>query len=228
MSTYHIWKYFMKIIENISSSPLCLVGKGNGWSWVQFLLESHIAGIVTEPTIGVKPVVSQFAHGIRLTKSPSVGSALNNRLQWDEHSRTKRHCDLRTDTERIYFGWDYHIADASAYNRSFPCMKTTNPYAIKTQRKAWNAPSRGLRVPWAGFLWHKRTGVASQPIRAQCLKGSGPIRRLLRDTTVPRRSLWGRAVRRVSFLNWWAVKRKDRQTSEWSVFAWASNIFPSS
>ena len=34
------------------------------------------------------------------------------------------------------------------------------------------APCRGLWVPWAGSLWHKRAGVAtpwSQPIRAQYL-----------------------------------------------------------
>ena len=28
-------------------------------------------------------------------------------------------------------------------------------YAIKYQRKARNAPSRGLWVPFAGSLWHK-------------------------------------------------------------------------
>ena len=37
----------------------------------------------------------------------------------------------------------------------------TYPYAIKNQRKARNAPSRGLWVPWAGSLWHKRAGVAT-------------------------------------------------------------------
>ena len=34
-------------------------------------------------------------------------------------------------------------------------------YAIKSQWKARNAPSRGLWVPWTGSLWHKRAGVAS-------------------------------------------------------------------
>ena len=34
-------------------------------------------------------------------------------------------------------------------------------YAIKNQWKARNAPSRGLWVPWAGSLWHKRAGVAT-------------------------------------------------------------------
>ena len=34
-------------------------------------------------------------------------------------------------------------------------------YAIKNQRKARNAPSRGIWVPWAGSLWHKRAGVAT-------------------------------------------------------------------
>ena len=33
------------------------------------------------------------------------------------------------------------------YRRSFPCMEATYPYAIKNQRKARNAPSRGHFVP---------------------------------------------------------------------------------
>ena len=44
------------------------------------------------------------------------------------------------------------------------------------------APSRGIRVPWAVALRHKRLGEAtpwSQPIRAQYLDGSGPMRVLL-------------------------------------------------
>ena len=51
-------------------------------------------------------------------------------------------------------------------------------YTIKTQRKVRNAPCRGLWVPWAGSLWHKRAGVATQrsrPIRAQYLDGSQPM-----------------------------------------------------
>ena len=45
-------------------------------------------------------------------------------------------------------------------------------YAIKTQLKARNAPSRGFWVPWAVSAWYMRAGVAtlwSQPIRARCL-----------------------------------------------------------
>ena len=60
----------------------------------------------------------------------------------------------------------------SAYKRSFPCMEAAYPYAIKNQRKIRNAPSRGLWVPWADSLGHKRAGEAtpwSQPIRAQYL-----------------------------------------------------------
>ena len=34
-----------------------------------------------------------------------------------------------------------------AYIRTFPCMEATYPYAIKNQRKARNAHSRGLWVP---------------------------------------------------------------------------------
>ena len=44
--------------------------------------------------------------------------------------------------------------------RFFPCMEVTSPYAIKTQRRARNAPSRGLWVPQAVSLWHKRAGVS--------------------------------------------------------------------
>ena len=42
-------------------------------------------------------------------------------------------------------------------NRSFLCITVhgSHPYAIKTQRKARNAPSMGLWVPWAVSLWHK-------------------------------------------------------------------------
>ena len=46
---------------------------------------------------------------------------------------------------------------------------------------ARNALSRKLWVPWAVSLWPMRTGVAtpwSQPIRAQYLSGSGPMRGL--------------------------------------------------
>ena len=44
--------------------------------------------------------------------------------------------------------------------------------AIKNQWKARNAPCRGLWVPWASSLWHKRVSKVrprSQPIIAQCL-----------------------------------------------------------
>ena len=40
-----------------------------------------------------------------------------------EHSRSEMRPE--TGTERIYYGWDRYIADASAYNRSFPCMEAT-------------------------------------------------------------------------------------------------------
>ena len=55
--------------------------------------------------------------------------------------------DWWAGSEIIYYRWDHYIADASAYNRSLPCMEVTYPYAIKTQRKVINAPSRGLWVP---------------------------------------------------------------------------------
>ena len=42
-------------------------------------------------------------------------------------------------------GWDHYISEASAYNTSFQCMEATYPYAIKTQWKTINTPSRG---PW--------------------------------------------------------------------------------
>ena len=45
----------------------------------------------------------------------------------------RRHSDRWAGTEIIYYGWDYYIADTSAYNRSFPCMEATYPYAITNQ-----------------------------------------------------------------------------------------------
>ena len=56
------------------------------------------------------------------------------------------------------------LRTAPMYNRSFPCMEATYPYAIETQRKARNAPSRGLWVTWAGSLWHKRAGVVTNDL----------------------------------------------------------------
>ena len=52
----------------------------------------------------------------------------------------RRHSHSWAGTEIIYYGWDYYIADTSVYNRSFPCIEATYPYAIKNQRKARNAP----------------------------------------------------------------------------------------
>ena len=65
---------------------------------------------------------------------------------------TWTHWNRRAGTEIIYYGWDYYIADTSAYNRSFPCMEATYPYAIKTQQMARNTPSRGLWMPSAVSL----------------------------------------------------------------------------
>ena len=48
---------------------------------------------------------------------------------------------------RMYYRWSRYISDASSYNRSFPCMAATYPYAITTQRKARKTPGRGLSVP---------------------------------------------------------------------------------
>ena len=42
-------------------------------------------------------------------------------------------------------------------NRFFLCIEATLLNATKTNK----SPSRGFCVPWAGSLWHKRSGVAS-------------------------------------------------------------------
>ena len=42
------------------------------------------------------------------------------------------------------------MGDASSYNRSFPCMEDTYPYAIKTQLK---------RKPWTVSLWDISTDL---------------------------------------------------------------------
>ena len=48
-------------------------------------------------------------------------------------------------------------------DRWLPCTERSyyrHPYAIKNQRGATKAPSRGLWMRRAGSLWHKRAGVA--------------------------------------------------------------------
>ena len=60
-------------------------------------------------------------------------------------------------------------------------MQGRHTYAIKNQRKARNASTGELRVPWADSLCQKRAGLATPwcpPIRAQYLDGSGPMRGL--------------------------------------------------
>ena len=52
-------------------------------------------------------------------------------------------------------------ADASAYNRLILSMRGSHPYAIKNQWKARNVPGRGLWVPRAVSLWHKRAYVSN-------------------------------------------------------------------
>ena len=68
--------------------------------------------------------------------------------EWSTAEVRDSHKNRWAGTERIYYV-------AIIYNRPFPCMEATYHYAIKTQRKA---------IPW------------SQPIRAQYLAVSGPMR----------------------------------------------------
>ena len=92
------------------------------------------------------------------------------------HRFTLRYLEGEEGTERIHYGWDHYIADGAAFSRSFLCMEATYPYAIKTQRKTKNAPSRGLWVSWAVSLWHTRASPWSQPIRAHNLDVSRLMR----------------------------------------------------
>ena len=85
--------------------------------------------------------------------------------------------DFDLINNRFYFSRDSWKTPTCQYanNKSDQTDKTlaTFPYAMKNQRNAKNAPSRGhfvpkplvggrgLWVPWAGSLWHKRAGVAT-------------------------------------------------------------------
>ena len=77
---------------------------------------------------------------------------------------TCRHCDRGAGTERIYYGWDQYFSGAIAHYRSFLCMESNCPYAIKTQRKARNSPIRELWVSWAVSLWLQQH---SDPIQSE-------------------------------------------------------------
>ena len=120
---------------------LHLIPKQQTWA-VWEIFSSSSTNPSQSTSLGTLSVASWWSTSVSRSpsrRSRSGWSPRGPRLTW-------RHCDRRTCRERIYYGWDQYIADASAYNRSFPCMeaKATYPYAIKTQWKARNTPSRAF------------------------------------------------------------------------------------
>ena len=98
-----------------------------GWDWWVLIREIFISKIFSNPRLSWKIIIPSQRKGKIRGKYP-----ISNAFEaFFPHSVRYLHCCL-------------------------PQVKTlaTYPYAIKNQRKARNAPRRGLWVPWAGSLWH--------------------------------------------------------------------------
>ena len=57
----------------------------------------------------------------------TIGGQRSRRSEWFTRGLrlTWCHCDRWAGTERVYYGWDHYIADASTYHRFFSCMEAT-------------------------------------------------------------------------------------------------------
>ena len=96
-------------------------------------------------TIGYRLVDSEASHGQRHR------DLLRHPIDLTEHNTSVRslqaqlpHLIYRTvrDISRTLIGRELHSV-AGAYNRTFPCMEATYPYAIKNQRGASKKPLVG-------------------------------------------------------------------------------------
>ena len=71
---------------------------------------------------------------------------------------------------RIYYGWDHYIADAKAFNRSFPSLEAIYPYAIKKTAKVNKCIEQGALgdlssvLMAANWRWRSNTVISSNDL----------------------------------------------------------------
>ena len=101
-----------------------------GWGFLLSLISSIL--VVAWAATGTNNLQQTSMKATRNNQSSAKSTGDNGNISnkgRGGHSRSEIDIETTHDrwagTEIIYYGWDHYIADASTYNRSFPCTEAT-------------------------------------------------------------------------------------------------------